>query len=147
MNFLDPRLPDRFWSKVQPCPMSGCWLWVGAESDGYGQMRVGDRVLMTHRIIVESVGRRIPAGLTVDHRCEVTLCCNPLHLDVVSNAENIARYWERHPLTHCRHGHDLAASGVYRTSYRGRTEQRCRACHKADMRDYQRRRRLLEDHA
>ena len=23
VNFGDPQLPDRFWSKVTPCPMSG----------------------------------------------------------------------------------------------------------------------------
>jgi hypothetical protein len=28
INFLDDRLPQRFWSKVQPCPMSGCWTEV-----------------------------------------------------------------------------------------------------------------------
>jgi hypothetical protein len=28
-SFLDPRLPLRFWDKVSPCPMSGCWLWTG----------------------------------------------------------------------------------------------------------------------
>ena len=31
--FLDPRLPQRFWDKVQPCPMTGCWLWVGAATN------------------------------------------------------------------------------------------------------------------
>ena len=36
-NFGDPCLPDSFWQKVSPCPMSGCWLWIGATSDaGYG---------------------------------------------------------------------------------------------------------------
>jgi hypothetical protein len=30
VEFLDPRLPDRFWSKCMPEPNSGCWLWLGA---------------------------------------------------------------------------------------------------------------------
>lgn len=29
VQFGDERLPERFWSKVQSCPMSGCRLWVG----------------------------------------------------------------------------------------------------------------------
>jgi hypothetical protein len=29
VNWGDERLPERFWNKVSPCPMSGCWLWVG----------------------------------------------------------------------------------------------------------------------
>jgi len=36
-QFLDPRLPDRFWSKCIPEPNSGCWLWFGANNGvGYG---------------------------------------------------------------------------------------------------------------
>ena len=26
----DPRLPERFWDKVYPCPITGCWIWAGA---------------------------------------------------------------------------------------------------------------------
>ena len=36
-NFGDERLPQRFWSKVSPCPMSGCWIWTGTTTQrGYG---------------------------------------------------------------------------------------------------------------
>lgn len=27
VDYGDSRLPDRFWDKVFPEPMSGCWLW------------------------------------------------------------------------------------------------------------------------
>src|SRR3990167_10114706 len=52
--FLDAKLPDRFWNKVQPCPMTGCWIWVGHTCKsgygiGYGQAWDGDRVVPAHR--------------------------------------------------------------------------------------------------
>jgi hypothetical protein len=35
---------DRFWSKVHPEALSGCWLWHGAVNDlGYGKFGFGGR--------------------------------------------------------------------------------------------------------
>ena len=30
IEYGDTRLPERFWIKVYPCPITGCWLWAGA---------------------------------------------------------------------------------------------------------------------
>ncbi len=135
MNFGDPRLPERFWSKVQPCPMSGCFIWTGTAPNGYGQInwRCEDgrfRRVSVHRLAVETAQGAIPTGMTVDHACPGTpnkLCVNPAHLEVVTNQENIRRYWERNPHTHCKNGHDIAVVGTYANGgkHRGR---RCRAC-------------------
>ncbi len=51
VEFGDARLPERFWQKVTPCPMTGCWLWTGSHVDGYGASpesttrRTGSRLL------------------------------------------------------------------------------------------------------
>ena len=34
-------LMDRFWDKVVVEPNSGCWLWDGATTNGYGQIQRG----------------------------------------------------------------------------------------------------------
>lgn len=96
MNFLDPRLPDRFWSKVQPCPMSGCWLWTGSTRDnGYGCFESDGRQYKAHRFVMAvNMGVRDFAD-TIDHRCEIKCCVNPAHLDIVSIRENTLRYWDR----------------------------------------------------
>lgn len=38
IEYGDARLPERFWIKVYPCPITGCWLWAGAakKRGGYG---------------------------------------------------------------------------------------------------------------
>ena len=129
MNFLDRRLPTRFWNKVIPEPMSGCWLWIGALTpDGYGQLRWPDgtsasRRRSVHQIVLEVLG--IELNETVDHRCEVRCCVNPWHIDPVTNLENQRRRWLRHPTTHCPRGHERTEENLYRSP----SSNLCRLCH------------------
>ncbi len=44
-----------------------------------------------HRVVWRRVYGPIPAGLTVDHVCRVTLCQRPDHLELVTKAENTRR--------------------------------------------------------
>ena len=69
---------ELFWTKVEPEPNSGCWLWTGyTNRDGYGCFR---RDLLAHRFAYELYRGAIPAGLTLDHTCRVRSCVNPAHL-------------------------------------------------------------------
>ncbi len=57
-HFLDARLPARFWSKVQPCPMTGCWIWTGAHlNSGYGSFGVvtGNEIRDTYQPLLARV--------------------------------------------------------------------------------------------
>lgn len=78
--------------------VDGCWLWPGSKDrHGYGQVRVytnGDgtnRLVYTHRVTYEHFVGPIPEGLQLDHLCRVPLCCNPAHLEAVTQRENILR--------------------------------------------------------
>lgn len=71
----------RFEERVVPEPNTGCWLWTGAlNAKGYG--RFGNA--MAHRVALQLVGRAVPTGFEVDHKCSVRACVNPAHLDVVT---------------------------------------------------------------
>lgn len=134
-TFLDARLPDRFWSKVQPCPMTGCWIWVGATtSDGYGQIKHLRRQDSAHRLFFEALRGPIPDGLHIDHRCRVRCCVNPAHLEPVTPRENVLRgvghVAALSRATHCKHGHEFNLQNTY-VRPQGRT---CRACHASRMR-------------
>lgn len=73
----------------------------------------------------ETLVADIPARLTIDHLCLTPLCVNPLHMEPVTNSENVRRQAMR--ITHCRYGHpyDEANTGHNRGLRAGRY---CRAC-------------------
>ncbi len=93
MNFLDDRLPPRFWSKVTPEPNSGCWLFFGATtSSGYGNFFWKGKIWGAHRVTYEALIGPIPDGLSLDHRvCQTPACCNPAHLEPVTHRVNMLR--------------------------------------------------------
>lgn len=71
----------------------GCWVFTGYRSrDGYGRIKVGPgRQRECHAVVYEAVEGVIPNGMQIDHRCRNPACCNPIHLDVVTSAENTRR--------------------------------------------------------
>lgn len=83
---------------VHPTLRTPCWLWTGAKSRGkgnrkwYGSFRVGKRVLRAHRFAHDVLGGgTCPAGWHRDHRCGVSLCVNPAHLEAVPKEVNQLR--------------------------------------------------------
>lgn len=86
------RLPQRFQSKIQPCPTSGCWIWTGYwNPDGYGHVRYEQKTNLAHRAVFRLLRGAIPEGFDLDHLCAVPACVNPEHLEVVPHRENLAR--------------------------------------------------------
>ena len=69
-----------------------CWLWEGCTNGrGYGVLNIGKKQFRAHRAAYEVWVDEIPEGLTLDHLCKVTLCCNPAHLEPVTAVENVRR--------------------------------------------------------
>lgn len=74
----------------------GCLIWQGGlNSKGYGSMTFGGRGVLAHRHVWEQQHGPIPAGLTIDHRCEEKRCLNTAHMEIVTRAENTRRRWRR----------------------------------------------------
>ncbi len=95
------------WGKIEG-PNDGCWLWKGAkQSDGYGIISINGGQFKVHRVVVvQLTGQQIPVGLTVDHvvarGCTSKLCCNPAHLEVVTQSVNTLRIPRKDV---CKYGH------------------------------------------
>lgn len=85
-------LEERFMSKVEPEPNTGCWLWTGSLFHcGYGQIQISSprRVnAYAHRVAWELFRGEIPRGLQVLHTCDVRSCCSVDHLFLGTNQDN-----------------------------------------------------------
>jgi hypothetical protein len=88
-------LADRFWSHVERRGPDECWPWkLSVRRDGYGQIRYGRRQLATHRLAYQLAVGPIPAGtghhgMVVRHTCDYRRCCNPAHLRLGTQAQNL----------------------------------------------------------
>jgi hypothetical protein len=84
-------LAQRFWSKVDPAPSSCCWEWTVSKSpNGYGQFRLHKQMVGAHRIAYTLAKGEIPKDLIVRHTCDNPVCCNPGHLILGTQADNMA---------------------------------------------------------
>lgn len=83
-------LPKRFWARVKKGHKRECWPWIGAQvSAGYGAIIVNGKQESAHRIAWMIENGTIPDGLFVLHHCDNPCCCNPSHLFLGTNRDNI----------------------------------------------------------
>lgn len=83
-------LSERLWRRV--VKTDTCWLWTGCRSkQGYGSIGdEGGQPEGAHRVAYRITYGPIPAGLCVLHRCDNPPCCNPAHLFLGTNTDNVA---------------------------------------------------------
>jgi hypothetical protein len=140
--FGDTRLPERFWSKVEPEPVNGCWIWVAAMTSGYGSIGIGSRTdgsrrrELAHRLSYKQLIGPVPEGLELDHLCRNRACVNPAHLEAVTHRENVLRGASLNAFnakkTHCKHGHPFSPENTYVRKDTG--SRMCRECLRAGWR-------------
>lgn len=122
----------RMDQRIRELP-NGCWEWQGVapNNKGYTHVRLPGlkNRKLAHRICWERAHGPVPSGLVLDHLCRNRACCNPAHLEIVTNRENVLR-GEGPPAvmarrTHCQFcGMELAGNNL-RVSGNGR---QCRYC-------------------
>lgn len=83
---------SRFEDKLMYEPNTGCWIWTGAitGNNKYGALKISqNEAIKTHRLSYIIYKGEIPDGLLVLHNCDNALCCNPNHLRLGTQLENI----------------------------------------------------------
>ena len=141
-------LPQRFKDKVT-IDENGCWIWTAFTCPrGYGRFSFQAKKYLAHRFAYEALVGPIPSGKVIDHYrinqgprnapCS-TSCCNPEHLEVVTQKKNVRRGIAGNPgrkkkesPTHCKQGHKYDEENSYRyIRPSGVPNIKCRACDRA----------------
>jgi HNH endonuclease len=102
---------------------TGCWSWTGRKNaKGYGLVSYQGYYFRVHRLVFELINGTIPPPnkLVLDHLCRNRSCCNPDHLECVTNRENLMRgegvAAKGARQTHCAQGHPFETYGARRAN-------------------------------
>jgi hypothetical protein len=130
---------DRFWAYVDRKSTEECWIWLRAlNTHGYAVFNLdestGGGQEKGHRYAYRQIRGEIPDEIDgqpveLDHECRIRPCCNPWHLEAVTQAVNTERgvgpTAGNAGKTHCPEDHPYAGDNliVDRNGYRS-----CRIC-------------------
>jgi hypothetical protein len=90
------------WSKIFVKGRDECWPWEGPTCKDpnfpYGYIQFEGRRQRAHRIIWSSIYGQIPDEHVIRHTCDNPPCCNPAHLLVGTQFDNV-----QDRVVRCRH--------------------------------------------
>lgn len=89
---------ERFHNNVDIDLIGGCWIWTGGKSLSrrvgknayYGYVNFFGKLMSAHRASWILHYGEIPDEMCVCHKCDNPICCNPEHLFLGTDKENIA---------------------------------------------------------
>lgn len=125
-------------SKTHTYNKEPCWEWTGKKNnEGYGcvsDYSTGKRLVFpVHRIAYHFFASPLSVFSRCDHLCKNRICFNPLHLEAVTEKENIlrgdgicAQYARR---DHCTQGHVFTMENTRLSrDKKGRLSRVCKTC-------------------
>lgn len=92
---LNESVANAFWSKVAfTANPNMCWNWTGrirSNEKPYGRFNIGDKnIFSANRLAYFFHNKVDPKELHALHTCDNPKCCNPAHLFLGTNADNVA---------------------------------------------------------
>lgn len=95
-----------FWNKINIKNNDDCWIWLGGLfKTGYGAFHINYKTVLAHRYSYELTYGKILNGMLVLHKCDNKKCCNPKHLFLGTQKDNMddminkgrSLFGEKHP--------------------------------------------------
>ncbi len=91
---------ENYIKQVQLGATTPCWIWQGEiNRNGYGRLRFEGGRYMAHIFMYKRSGKPFKVGRVhkyeIDHLCENRACCNPDHLQQVTQKVNLNRKFRR----------------------------------------------------
>ena len=116
-----------------------CWIPTQKpKPDGYIQISTKSGKKYLHRLVFETFVKKINKDKFLDHLCRERSCCNPYHLEPVTNHENIKRgntgLYQKIK-THCPKKHKYSIENTYYY----KNMRFCRLCRNINQQKYMKR--------
>lgn len=81
---------EDFWKRVDIGSPNSCWEWLARKHKAYGQLTYQGIPYKAHRLAwTLHYKQNIPEGKVIMHLCDNPGCCNPAHLKLGTQLENI----------------------------------------------------------
>lgn len=84
-------IEERFLEKVDIRSPDDCWPWLGSENGkGYGELRLAGKKVYAHRLSYTLANPDVNIRKWfVLHECDNPCCCNPTHLKIGTQKDNM----------------------------------------------------------
>lgn len=94
LAMIEKKVIERFWKKVDKS--GDCWEWTGSKKHtGYGTFGYNKKSYVASRFVMKIIGKEIPEGMIVCHKCDNPPCVNPDHLFIGTHKDNMKDCMEK----------------------------------------------------